>query len=117
MLHNLFLYTGILVFFRATTTKFHGGTIVMTRRYFWQIPELIKYRTVFENVEIVNGTNEENEHKLFRKDTGRICFDEAAAVLQSSPAESPAVRPAKVSKKKAGAARFRFAFHQRGYLH
>jgi hypothetical protein len=52
----------------------------MTRRYFWQIPEFIKYRTVFEDKDIVLGANENNEHMLFRKDTGTICFDERVAL-------------------------------------
>ncbi len=52
----------------------------MTRRYFWQIPEFIKYRTVFENAETVLGANENNEHRLFRKDTGVVCFDEKTAL-------------------------------------
>jgi hypothetical protein len=53
---------------------------VMTRRYFWQIPEFIKYRTVFETDDTVLGANENGEHQLFRKDTGKICFDERVAL-------------------------------------
>lgn len=54
----------------------------MTRRYFWQLPEFIKYRTVFENEDTVLGADENGEHKLFRKDTGKICFDERVALAQ-----------------------------------
>lgn len=52
----------------------------MTRRHFWQIPEFIKFRTVFENEDSILGVSESNEHKLFRKDTGSISFDERAAL-------------------------------------
>ncbi|NOT47551.1 MAG: hypothetical protein HOP17_07345 [Acidobacteria bacterium] len=52
----------------------------MTRRHFWQIPEFIKFRTVFENADTVLGVNDRGEHKLFRKDTGSISFDERAAL-------------------------------------
>lgn len=48
----------------------------MNRRYFWLIPECVKFRTVFEDAETIIGVNEENEHRLFRKDTGRVCFTE-----------------------------------------
>ena len=51
----------------------------MTRRHFWQIPEFIRFRTVFENEDSVLGVNDGGEHKLFRKDTGCISFDEPAA--------------------------------------
>jgi hypothetical protein len=52
----------------------------MTRRHFWQVPEFIKFRTVFENGDTILGVNEKGEHKLFRKDTGCISFDERAAL-------------------------------------
>jgi hypothetical protein len=55
----------------------------MNRRYFWLIPEFTKFRTVFETAETVMGVNDENEHRLFRKDTGKICFDEREALRQS----------------------------------
>ena len=55
----------------------------MNRRYFWLIPEFTKFRTVFETAETVMGVNEENEHRLFRKDTGKICFDERDALRMS----------------------------------
>lgn len=55
----------------------------MNRRYFWLIPEFTRFRTVFENEETVLGVNEENEHRLFRKDTGVICFDEREALRLS----------------------------------
>ena len=54
----------------------------MTRRYFWQVPEFIKFRTVFEDAETVLGVNDNNEHKLFRKDTEKISFDERAALTR-----------------------------------
>ena len=54
----------------------------MNRRYFWQIPACIKYRTVFEDRETITGASETNEYRLFRKDTGKICFSEREA-LQS----------------------------------
>lgn len=52
----------------------------MTRRHFWQVPEFIKFRTVFENDDSILGVSERGEHKLFRKDTGSISFDERAAL-------------------------------------
>ncbi len=55
----------------------------MNRRYFWLIPEFTKFRTVFETAETVLGVNDENEHCLFRKDTGKICFDEREALRLS----------------------------------
>lgn len=54
----------------------------MNRRYFWQIPACVKFRTVFEDRETIIGVSETNEHCLFRKDTGKICFSEREA-LQS----------------------------------
>lgn len=48
----------------------------MTRRFFWQLPEFIRYRIVFENAETVLGVNDNREHRLFRKDTSRILFAE-----------------------------------------
>ena len=51
----------------------------MTQKYFWQVPELTRFRTVFEDVETVVGVSSDNRHQLFRKDTGRICFDEHQA--------------------------------------
>ena len=55
----------------------------MNRRYFWLIPAFVKFRTVFETAETVVGVNDENEHRLFRKDTGKICFDEREALRLS----------------------------------
>ena len=55
----------------------------MNRRYFWLIPEYVKFRTVFETDETVLGVNGDNEHRLFRKDTDRICFDEREALRLS----------------------------------
>ena len=52
----------------------------MTRRLFWQIPECVKFRTVFEDRETILGVNEKNEHRLFRKDVGKICFSEREAL-------------------------------------
>lgn len=52
----------------------------MNRRYFWLIPECVKFRTVFEDAETILGVNEQNEHRLFRKDTGKICFSEREAL-------------------------------------
>ena len=55
----------------------------MNRRYFWLIPEFTKFRTVFETAETVMGVSDENEHRLFRKDTGKISFDEREALRLS----------------------------------
>jgi len=55
----------------------------MNRRYFWLIPEFTCFRTVFETAETVLGVNGDNEHRLFRKDTGKICFDDREALRQS----------------------------------
>ena len=55
----------------------------MNRRYFWLIPEFTRFRTVFETAETVVGVNDEKEHRLFRKDTGKISFDECEALRLS----------------------------------
>jgi hypothetical protein len=55
----------------------------MNRRYFWLIPEFTKFRTVFETDETVLGVTDENEHRLFRKDAGNVCFDEREALRLS----------------------------------
>ena len=47
----------------------------MTRRYFWQVSDYSRFRTVFENEDTILGVNKKNEHKLFRKDTGSIMFE------------------------------------------
>ena len=52
----------------------------MNRRFFWQIPECVKFRTTFEDAETITGANEFGERRLFRKDTGKICFSEAEAL-------------------------------------
>lgn len=51
----------------------------MTQRYFWQVPELNRFRTVFEDADVVLGAGSDNQKRLFRKDTGIICFDEREA--------------------------------------
>jgi uncharacterized NAD(P)/FAD-binding protein YdhS len=51
----------------------------MTQGYFWQVPELTRFRTVFEDTDVVLGASNDNQRRLFRKDTGRICFDEQEA--------------------------------------
>ena len=53
---------------------------MMNRRFFWQIPECVKFRAVFEDAETITGTNEDGEHRLFRKDTGKICFSDGEAL-------------------------------------
>jgi len=55
----------------------------MNRRHFWLIPEFTKFRTVFETAETVLGVNGDNEHRLFRKDTDKVCFDEREALRLS----------------------------------
>lgn len=55
----------------------------MNRRLFWLIPECVKFRIVFEDAETILGINEENDHRLFRKDTGKICFSEREALRLS----------------------------------
>ncbi|HVE57287.1 MAG TPA: hypothetical protein VNB22_10700 [Pyrinomonadaceae bacterium] len=55
----------------------------MNRRYFWLIPEFTRFRIVFETAETVLGVNGDNEHRLFRKDTGKISFDEREALRLS----------------------------------
>ncbi len=55
----------------------------MNRRYFWSIPEFVKYRATFETTETVAGVDERKEHRLFRKDTGKISFDEREALRLS----------------------------------
>lgn len=52
----------------------------MNRRFFWLIPKFTKFRTIFENAETVLGINDAGERRLFRKDTGIICFDERKAL-------------------------------------
>jgi hypothetical protein len=70
----------------------------MTRRFFWQLPEFVKFRTVFENEDTVLGVNDHNEHKLFRKDSGSISFDEyeALKVRLAKLAERPAPDPVRL---------------------
>ena len=46
----------------------------MNSRFFWQVPEYIKFRIVFETDETILGATENNEYRLFRKDTNRIVF-------------------------------------------
>jgi hypothetical protein len=46
----------------------------MNRRFFWQVPEYIKFRIVFETDETILGAAENNEYRLFRKDTNQIVF-------------------------------------------
>ncbi|HEX8737722.1 MAG TPA: hypothetical protein VF721_20485 [Pyrinomonadaceae bacterium] len=46
----------------------------MNRRFFWQVPEYIKFRIVFETDETILGATGDNEYRLFRKDTNRIVF-------------------------------------------
>jgi hypothetical protein len=55
----------------------------MNRRHFWQMPEGLKFRTIFEDAETVMGINERNEQRLFRKDTGKITFTETEALENS----------------------------------
>ena len=55
----------------------------MNRRHFWQMPQGIKFRTIFEDTETVMGVNERNEHRLFRKDTNNITFVETEALETS----------------------------------
>ena len=60
--------------------KNYGGLIVMNRRFFWQVPEYIKFRIVFETDETILGATENNEYRLFRKDTNQIVFSICAAL-------------------------------------
>lgn len=46
----------------------------MNRRFFWQVPEYIKFRTVFETDETILGATDDNQYRLFRKDTNQIVF-------------------------------------------
>jgi hypothetical protein len=46
----------------------------MNRRFFWQVPEYIKFRIVFETDETILGATDDNEYRLFRKDTNQIVF-------------------------------------------
>lgn len=52
----------------------------MARRYFYSIPNCVKYRIIFENQETVYGANENGEFRLFRKDTGKISFSKREAL-------------------------------------
>lgn len=52
----------------------------MNRRFFWQIPECVKFRAVFEDAETIMGATETGERRLFRKDTGRVVFSEREAL-------------------------------------
>ena len=51
----------------------------MTRRYFWNVSDFAKFRTIFEDAETIMGADANDRFHLFRKDTGVISFDEAAA--------------------------------------
>lgn len=55
----------------------------MNRRFFWQVPEYIKFRIVFEDAETILGATENNEYRLFRKDTNQIVFSICAALEMS----------------------------------
>ena len=57
-----------------------GPAVGAVNPHLQKIPEFVKYRTVFENEDTVLGAGENGEHKLFRKDTGKICFDERVAL-------------------------------------
>jgi len=57
-----------------------GGFYCYDSKIFWQIPECVKFRTVFEDRETILGVNDDNEHRLFRKDVGKICFSEREAL-------------------------------------
>lgn len=52
----------------------------MARRFFYTIPDCVKYRIIFENQETVYGANEKNEYRLFRKDSGKISFSKRKAL-------------------------------------
>lgn len=52
----------------------------MHRRFFWQVPEYIKFRVVFETDETILGATDENEYRLFRKDTNQIVFSICEAI-------------------------------------
>ncbi|HLM02691.1 MAG TPA: hypothetical protein VK400_16680 [Pyrinomonadaceae bacterium] len=52
----------------------------MNRRFFWQIPEYIKFRIVFEDEETILGATDDNEYRLFRKDTNQIVFSICKAI-------------------------------------
>ena len=52
----------------------------MNSRFFWQVPECIKLRVVFEDAETIVGATEDNEHRLFRKDSDKIVFSEREAL-------------------------------------
>lgn len=52
----------------------------MNRRFFWQIPEYIKFRIVFEDEETILGATDDNEYRLFRKDTNQIVFSICEAI-------------------------------------
>lgn len=53
---------------------------MINRRFFWQTPECVKFRTVYEDAETIVGASESGEHRLFRKDTGKICYTEGDAL-------------------------------------
>lgn len=55
----------------------------MNRRFFWLIPEFTKFRAIFEDAETILGVSDEGVRRLFRKDTGKICFDERKALILS----------------------------------
>jgi hypothetical protein len=80
VLHSLFVYLEDDSFSSIKEQFIFGGFIVMNRRVFWQIPECVKFRTVFEDKETILGVDASNEHRLFRKDAGKICFTESEAV-------------------------------------
>jgi hypothetical protein len=48
----------------------------MNRRFFRQIPEFVKFRVVFEDNETVPGASGSDERRLFRKDSGKVSFNE-----------------------------------------
>jgi len=52
----------------------------MARRFFYTVPDCVKYRIIFENKDTVYGANERNEYRLFRKNSGKISFSKREAL-------------------------------------
>jgi hypothetical protein len=71
----------------------------MNRRFFWQVPEYIKFRIVFEDAETILGATENNEYRLFRKDTDRIVFSICRALDICFGSISAAKQPEYLAEK------------------
>jgi len=51
----------------------------MDSKYFWQVPQLKRFRVIFEDADILVGASDENQFQAFRQDNPYIKFSEKEA--------------------------------------